>query len=104
MVLRSVRLRIFVALFCLIAIRAFADPAPFDLAGPRIEVKVKRGEQTLPITAVPNLAAGDRLLIYPDFPPGQSAHYLLIAAFLRGSTNPPPEDWFFKLETWNKKA
>ncbi len=104
MALRSARSRIFVVLFCLTAVRVFADPAPFDLAGPRIEVKVKRGEQTLPITAVPNLAAGDRLLIYPDFPPGQSAHYLLIAAFLRGSTNPPPEDWFFKLETWNKKA
>ncbi|MBV8631598.1 MAG: hypothetical protein JOZ83_11775 [Silvibacterium sp.] len=67
-------------------------------------MKVKRGNQTLPITAVPNLAAGDKLSIYPDFPPNQAAHYLLIAAFLRGSTNPPPENWFFKLETWNKKA
>ncbi|MBV8672206.1 MAG: hypothetical protein JOZ33_02120 [Acidobacteriaceae bacterium] len=83
---------------------AFADPAPFDLQGPRIDVKVKRGDQTLPITAVPNLAAGDKLFIYPDFPSNQGARYLLVAAFLRGSTNPPPEDWFFKLETWNKKA
>jgi hypothetical protein len=104
MVQRSGRLGFFAVVLCLIVTRALADPAPFDLAGPRIEIKVKRGEQTLPITAVPNLAAGDRLLIYPDFPPGQAAHYLLIAAFLRGSTNPPPEDWFFKLETWNKKA
>jgi hypothetical protein len=95
----------FIAVFlCLVVSSALADPAPFDLAGPRIEVKVKRGEQTLPITAVPNLAAGDKLLIYPDFPAAQSAHYLLVAAFLRGATNPPPEDWFFKLETWNKKA
>src|SRR6202034_2286395 len=27
---------------------------------------------------------------------------LMIAAFLRGSTNPPPENWFTKVETWNK--
>lgn len=104
MVQRLGRLCPFAVLICLVAIPVFADPAPFDLAGPRIEIKAKRGDQTLPITAVPNLAAGDKLLIYPDFPPGQAAHYLLIAAFLRGSTNPPPEDWFFKLETWNKKA
>jgi hypothetical protein len=83
--------------------RAFADPATFDLSGPKLEVKVTRGGQTLPITQVPNLAVGDKLWIHPDFPPGQAAHYLLIAAFLRGSTNPPPEDWFFRAETWNKK-
>jgi len=88
---------------CLTTTAAFADPAPFDLAGPRIEIKVKRGDQTLPITAVPNLAAGDRLWIHPDFPKDQTAHYLLIVAFLRGSTNQPPENWFFKAETWNKK-
>jgi len=88
---------------CLVAIAAIADPAPFDLAGPRIDVKVKRGSQTLPITAVPNLVAGDRLWIHPDFPTDQTAHYLLIVAFLRGSTNQPPENWFFKAETWNKK-
>ena len=82
---------------------AFADPAPFDLTGPKVEVKVTRGEQTLPITQVPNLAAGDKLWIHPDFPAGQAAHYLLVAAFLRGSTNPPPEDWFYRAETWNKK-
>src|ERR1700759_957070 len=95
-------LRLLVSLcLCLAATALLADPAPFDLVGPRIGVKVKHGDQTLPITAVPNLAVGDKLFIYPDFPPGQSAHYLLIAAFLRGSTNPPPENWFFKLETWH---
>ena len=82
---------------------AFADPTPFDLTGPKVEVKVTRGGQTLPITQVPNLAAGDKLWIHPDFPAGQAAHYLLVAAFLRGSTNPPPEDWFYRAETWNKK-
>ncbi|MBV8114901.1 MAG: hypothetical protein JO300_09180 [Silvibacterium sp.] len=104
MVLRFGRFGSFAIVICLIAARTFADPAPFDLRGPRIEMKVKRGDQTLPITAVPNLATGDKLLIYPDFPANQGAHYLLVAAFLRGSTNPPPEDWFFKLETWNKKS
>ena len=29
--------------------------------------------------------------------------YLLIVAFLRGSTNEPPENWFTRAETWNKK-
>jgi hypothetical protein len=84
-------LRLFASFFlCLAAIAALADPAPFDLSGPRIDVKVKRGSLTLPITAVPNLAVGDRLWIHPDFPKDQTAHYLLIVAFLRGSTNQPP--------------
>jgi hypothetical protein len=43
---------------------------------------------------------GDRLWIKADLPPTQSAHYLLVAAFLSGSTNPPPESWFFPCKTW----
>jgi hypothetical protein len=101
--LRSLAVILAPALLLVSSARLFADPAPFDLAGPKLEVKVTRGAQTLPITQVPNLAVGDKLWIHPDFPAGQAAHYLLIAAFLRGSTNPPPEDWFFKAETWNKK-
>ena len=81
-----------------------ADPAAFDLSGPRVEVKVTRSGKTLPIAQVANLAPGDRLWIHPVLPPSQSVHYLLIAAFLRGSTNPPPEDWFFKAETWTKEV
>src|SRR3546814_3122589 len=27
---------------------------------------------------------------------------LLVDAFLRGATNPPPKDWFFKSKTWKK--
>ena len=38
------------------------------------------------------------------FPEDQSAHYLLIVAFLRGATNPPPENWFIKAETWSKQV
>ncbi|MFY9939194.1 MAG: hypothetical protein WAK33_20090 [Silvibacterium sp.] len=103
MVSRFTALRLFAFFLGFTSSLALADPAPFDLGGPKLEVKVTRGDQTLPITQVPNLAAGDTLWIHPDFPPGQAAHYLLIAAFLRGSTNPPPENWFFKDETWDKK-
>jgi hypothetical protein len=81
-----------------------ADPAPFDLAGPTLRVKVTRNGQTLPIAAVPNLAGGDRVWIKADLPPSQSANYLLVAGFLRGSTNPPPADWFFRCETWTGKC
>ncbi len=79
-----------------------ADTAAFDLPGPTIDIHVTRGDKTLPISQVPNLQPGDRLWIHPDLPKNQSAHYLLIASFLRGSTNPPPESWFTKAETWRK--
>jgi hypothetical protein len=80
-----------------------AGPAPFDLAGPMLEVNVTRGATTLPIAQVPHLAAGDKLFIKSDFPDTQSEHYLMVVAFLRGSTNPPPKDWFFQCATWKKK-
>ena len=83
---------------------AFADTAAFDLPGPRVEVRVTRGNKELPIADVPNLQAGDRLWVHPDFPESQSAHYLLIVTFLRGTTNPPPEKWFTRIESWNKKV
>jgi hypothetical protein len=83
---------------------AHAAAAPFDLTGPTLEVKVTRGPMTLPIAEVPNLAAGDRVWIKADLPPTQSAHYLLIAAFLNGATNPPPTDWFYRCETWDNKC
>jgi hypothetical protein len=79
-----------------------ADPAPFDLAGPIIDVTVTRNGSTLPVSQVPNLAAGDRLWIKADLPPTQSAHYIMVAAFLRGATNPPPSSWFFLCETWSR--
>ena len=97
------RLRIFCLVFLVVPGCLFADPAPFDLAGPKLEVKVTHAGKTLPISEVPNLSAGDQLSIKADLPPGQSAHYLLVAAFLRGATNPPPESWFFPSRTWNPK-
>lgn len=81
-----------------------ADDPAFDLTGPKVDVRVKRGEVTLPIAEVPNLLAGDRLWIHPDFPASQSAHYVLIVAFLRGVTNPPPPEWFTRVETWSHEA
>jgi hypothetical protein len=88
--------------FCTIMLRA-GEPV-FDLAGPKVDVHVKRGEITLPISQVPNLLPGDRLWIHPDLPESQSAHYVLIVAFLRGATNPPPPEWFTRVETWSREA
>ncbi len=83
---------------------ARAETAAFDLAGPRVEVKVTRAGKALPISQVPNLRPGDRLWVHPLLPTEQSVRYLLIVAFLRGPTNPPPEDWFTKAQTWTKKV
>jgi len=82
---------------------AHASVSSFDLAGPPIEVKVIRGKKSLPISEVPNLLEGDRLWVHADLPQNQSARYLLIAAFLRGTTNPPPEDWFTRADTWSQR-
>ncbi|HEX7782227.1 MAG TPA: hypothetical protein VF509_05435 [Sphingobium sp.] len=94
--------------FCLmiglLAGRAAADTAPFDLSGPVLEVSVRRGGVTLPISQVPDLSSGDQLTIKADFSKEQSAHYLLVAAFLRGATNPPPKEWIFEAETWKRKV
>src|ERR1700730_14851594 len=78
--------------------------AAFGLSGPRVEMKVMRAGKTLPIANVPNLQAGDRLWVHPDFPDSQSVHFLVVIAFLRGATNPPPENWFTKAEAWNKQV
>jgi hypothetical protein len=86
----------------LIALPALAGVAPFDLAGPDLQVTVGRGHVTLPIAEVPNLAPGDRLWIRADLPASQSQHYLLVIGFLRGATNPPPRDWFHACETWKR--
>jgi hypothetical protein len=95
---------LFLAAVLAFANAASADPAPFDLAGPNLDVTVTRGVKTLPISQVPNLVAGDRLSIKADLPSTQSAHYLMVLAVLRGSTNPPPSDWFFRCETWKGRC
>ena len=83
---------------------SYAGDARFDLVGPKIDVRVTRNGQTLPIAAVPNLQPGDKLWIHPDLPPTQSVKYLLICVFLRGNTNPPPDSWFSRIETWDPKV
>ena len=91
----------FTALF---ALAAFGDAAAFDLSGPTIEMTVTRAGQVLPISSVPNLQVGDRLWIHPMLPDQQSARFLLVVAFLRGTTNPSPENWFTRAETWNRQV
>jgi len=99
---RPLLLAAFLAGFLVTSVQA--GPAPFDLAGPTLDVKITRGAKTLPATEVPNLLAGDSVWIKADFPRNQSAHYLMVAAFLSGSTNPPPESWFFPCKTWTGKC
>lgn len=79
-----------------------AQTAAFDLIGPKVEVRVQRAGATLPIAEVPNLQAGDRLWVHADLPDSQSVRYLMVVVFLRGATNPPPESWFTRVETWSK--
>lgn len=103
MIPRPCRLRLLVFLFSFVNF-VRADTAAFDLSGPQVEINVSRGSKTLPISRVPNLQPGDRIWVHPDLPEDQSAHYLLVVTFLRGPTNPPPDAWFTKAETWNKKV
>ena len=79
------------------------DAARFDLSGPKLDVRVTREGKSLPIAAVPNLLEGDHLWLHADLPETQSVKYLLVAVFLRGTTNPPPENWIVKIQTWDKK-
>jgi len=95
---------LFVAALALIVPRPVAAQGSFDLVGPELSVTVTRGGERLPIGAVPNLRGGDRLEARALLPADQSARYLLVVAFLRGATNPPPKDWFFRAETWRKKG
>ncbi len=81
----------------------YGQSAQFDLQGPTLEVKVQRMGKTLPIAQVPTLQEGDRLWLHPVLGEHESVHFLMVAVFLRGSTNPPPDNWFNKVEAWNKQ-
>ena len=85
-----------------ITVAARADNAAFDLIGPKFQLHVQRSGVTIPIAEVPNLQPGDRLWIHPDLPDSQTVRYLMVVVFLRGATNPPPESWFTRAETWSK--
>jgi hypothetical protein len=83
---------------------ALAETAPFDLTGPSLRIEVARDGVTLPIAKMPDISPGDRISIKAELSPTQSARYLLVAAFLRGPINPPPESWFSQEKIWDKKA
>jgi hypothetical protein len=102
--MRSLKIYFWGLILSFIAQPMQASTAAFDLPGPQIEVHVTRDQHVLPISQVPNLQVGDRIWVHPNLSEQQSVHYLLIAAFLRGTTNPPPENWFIKAETWNKQV
>ncbi|HEY1752916.1 MAG TPA: hypothetical protein VGG29_16785 [Caulobacteraceae bacterium] len=91
------------AALALAAGSASADPAPFDLQGPGLQVKVTHAGASLPIAEVPNLAAGDKLGFGGEAALGQG-RYLIVVAFLRGATDPPPRQWFFQIRPGKKGA
>ncbi len=100
---RCCRIGLFIVSFVLCCVAAAsADNNAFDLIGPKVEVRVQRSGMTLPIAEVPNLQPRDRLWVHPDLPDSQSVRYLMVIVFLRGATNPPPDSWFTRVETWNK--
>ncbi len=84
------------------AMPLWADAAAFDLVGPKVEVRVQRDGRTLPISQTADLQAGDRLWVHPDLPETQSVRYIMVVAFLRGATNPPPDSWFNRVDAWSK--
>src|SRR5215469_3534748 len=86
------------------SLQASADPAAFDLAGPTLQAEVTRGRLTLPISQVPNLAADDRIRLKAELSDGDAVHYLMVAAFLRGASEPPLASWFSSCETWTAKC
>lgn len=96
------RLAFAATFLALLARPALGDPAPFDLAGPNVRVTVTRKGVTLPIGAVPQLAAGDTLKVEAVLPRDERVHYLMVVAALREPTNPPPDNWFKKSETWKR--
>jgi hypothetical protein len=98
------RCLILLLLWFLISAGARAAEPAFDLSGPKVDVRVKRGGVTLPISQTPFLLPGDRLWIHPDLPESQTSHSVLIVAFLRGAMNPPPPEWFTRVETWTRQA
>src|SRR6202451_4318747 len=90
------------ACICLASSLPHANGQPFDLSGPKVDIHVKRGNVTLPVSEVPSLLPGDRLWVHPDLPESQATNFVLVIAFLRGSTNPPPAEWFTRVETWTR--
>ncbi len=85
------------------ALPAHAASSSFDLVGPRLVVTVTHGGVSLPLERVPNLAEGDRIAITIDLLPGSHERYRLVAGFLRGPVDRPPDDWFHEARSWKPK-
>ena len=96
--------RCILALLPLLTASSALAQARFDLPGPKIDIRVTRNGITLPIASVPNLQPKDEIWLHPNLPPTQSVKYLLIAAFLRGTTNPPPDNWFIRIDASDRKV
>jgi hypothetical protein len=101
-------LRLFrtISMLCLLALAlpAQAASSAFDLVGPRLIVTVTRDTVTLPLERVPNLAEGDRISVNMDPTRVQGERYRIIAAFLRGSVDRPPKEWFHEAMSWKPKS
>lgn len=82
---------------------ALAESGRFELTGPDLRITVTRAGKELPLGAVPSLAEGDILHIAASLPGDQSAHLMVVSAFLRGATNPPPREWIGVARTWRDK-
>ena len=82
---------------------ARAATSSFDLAGPNFKIAVTHGGATLPLARVPNLTEGDQIAIKLDPQPGQSEHYRIVAAFLRGASDRPDSKWFHEALSWKPK-
>ncbi len=96
-------LRALLLLGALAPLPARAASSSFDLVGPRLVVTVTHGGVALPLERVPNLAEGDRIAITLDLLPGSHERYRLVAGFLRGSVDRPPDDWFHEARSWKPK-
>jgi hypothetical protein len=57
-----------VLFWCLVSTGLHADGPAFDLAGPKVDVRVKRGEVTLPIGQVPTCCRETGSGFIPTFP------------------------------------
>ena len=81
---------------------ATADQARFDLLGPTFQIDISRNDATLPLRQVPYLKPGDQISVRAmsrDLP-----HAIIVLAFLRGASSPPPRSWFVARQTWGKKS
>ncbi|WP_239025981.1 hypothetical protein [Sphingomonas paeninsulae] len=98
----------FFQFICLFVLLANTQPvqaasSSFDLVGPRLNVTVTRDSITLPLERVPNLAEGDQVSIKLDPVRVQGERYRMVAAFLRGAVDRPPQEWFHEAVSWKPK-